>query len=270
MEAWATKPGGKGRLRWSPTAGLASRRPRWPPELRPPPGTGLRRGRVADARRCRSPRRHTPWPAGGVGGRRRRGRSSRQRTQRVQLPSGDHPPETWIRSPLDRSHRRPSKRGATLHPPTDAPPGRSSRSRAWKRMRRPAELRRSQASYCTFFSAYLGRTRSPPSQVAYGRCPRGPGNAECPVEVEATFVEGMVRKSLVVWRAEVDRPETRESADRNVVSLQQPVRIAPRFGYVVQELGPVIIDHHVRMSCPLLVAECRQRQGRDRQVRSST
>ena len=48
--------------------------------------------------------------------------------------------------------------------------------------------------------------------------------------------------SLVVWRADVDRPETRESADRNVASLWQPVRIAPRFGYVVQELGPVIID----------------------------
>ena len=73
-------------------------------------------------------------------------------------------PKRGYAVPLDRSHRRPSKRGATLHPPTDAPPGRSSRSRAWKRMRRPAGFRRSQASYCTF-SAYLGRTRSPPSQV---------------------------------------------------------------------------------------------------------
>jgi hypothetical protein len=94
MEAAATKPRGKGRLRWSPifapvsvsrqatAAGLASERPRRPHELRPPPGTGRCRGRVADACRRRSPRPHTPWPAGGVRGRRRRGRSSRQRPAR--------------------------------------------------------------------------------------------------------------------------------------------------------------------------------------------
>jgi hypothetical protein len=132
-----------------PPRGLASGRPRRPREP-PAPGTGLRRGRVADAHRRRSPRRHTPWPAGGVSGRRRRARSTRQRTQRARLPIGAQRSSGARKLPSAQSRpsmavpalRHPRSLTAAVHEdrPRGTPRKGRGRVRSWDGSKEPRRL----------------------------------------------------------------------------------------------------------------------------------